>query len=63
MELYLEYLVGFLYLVGFDEPLDGEEGGFYAVVGGGLLVHVLVDVEMFVLLLECVRDVVSEVGL
>lgn len=63
MELYLEYLVGFLYLVGFYEPLDGEEGGSDAVVGGGLLVHVFVDVEMFVLLFESVRDVVSEVGL
>ena len=62
MELDFEDLVGFLDLVGLNEPFDGQERSLDSIIGDRLLVHELVDVEMRILLLHGVRDVVGQVG-
>jgi hypothetical protein len=63
VELDLEELVGFLHLIGFDQPLYRQEGSLHPVVGYRLLVHELIDVQLLVLVLGSVRDVVGNKSL
>ncbi len=63
MELDLEELVGFLHLIGFDQPLYRQEGCLHPVVGDGLLVHELIHVQLLVLVLGGVWDVVGDKSL
>lgn len=63
MELYLEYLVSLLYFVGLDQPFHGQERCLDTVVRDRLLVHVFVDIEVLVLLLQSVGDEAGQGGL
>ena len=63
MEFNFKYLIGFLYLIVLDQPLNGEERSLDPVIGDWLFVHVLIHIEVLIFKLFSVWDEISQICL
>ena len=63
MEFNFKYLIGLLYLIVLDQPLNGEERSLDPVIGDWLFVHVLIHIEVLIFKLFSVWDEISQICL